>query len=66
MKLILAAALLALAFTTGFTCSKNTPPPAETVAPAPAEVAPPPPMEGQPAAPADAPAGQPAPGTETK
>lgn len=30
MKKIVAAALLALSFTTGFTCSKNTPAPEET------------------------------------
>jgi hypothetical protein len=33
MKKIVAAALLALSFTTGFTCSKNTPAP-EAAAPA--------------------------------
>ncbi len=39
MKLVLAAALLALSFTTGFTCSKNTPAeaPTETTMAAPAE-----------------------------
>lgn len=59
MKLILAAALLALAFTTGFTCSKNTP--STEAAPTPAEVAPEAvPAEGQPVPPADAPAAPPA------
>lgn len=59
MTKLVAAALLALAFTTGFTCSKNTPP-AETEAPAvevPAETAPtevaPPATEEAPAAPAE-------------
>ena len=56
MKLIVAAALIALAFTTGFTCSKNTPAP-EATAPAEAPVAAP--AEGQPA-PTDAPAATPA------
>ena len=48
MKLIVAAALIALAFTTGFTCSKNTPAPAETPAmtPPPAEVPAATPAEG--------------------
>lgn len=53
MKTIVVAALLALSFTTGFTCSKNTPAeaPAETAAPAEAA-----PTEAAPteAAPADA------------
>ncbi|MFN7728038.1 MAG: acylneuraminate cytidylyltransferase [Bdellovibrio sp.] len=55
MKLIIAAAVIALAFTTGFTCSKNAPTteaPVATEAPAmPAEGAPP--VEAAPAAPAD-------------
>ncbi|MNL61165.1 hypothetical protein D3C87_1850550 [compost metagenome] len=52
MKAIVIAALLALSFTTGFTCSKNQP--EQTEAPAATEAAP---AEGQPAteaAPADA------------
>lgn len=70
MKSIVVAALLALSFTTGFTCSKNTP--AET-APAAQEqmAAPAAPAEGQPAAPAEgaaAPAAEQAatPAAETK
>lgn len=66
MKTIVVAALLALSFTTGFTCSKNTPaePAAQTAAPAQEQMAQPAaPAEGQPAA-ATAPAapteGQPA------
>lgn len=60
MKSILAVTLLALAFTTGFTCSKQTPetpPPAEMPAPtqdtmgAPAETAP---VEGTMPAPTEA------------
>jgi hypothetical protein len=57
MKLIIAAAVIALAFTTGFTCSKNAPTteaPVTTEAPAmpaegaaPVEAAPTPPMDGQ-------------------
>ncbi|HEY8270071.1 MAG TPA: acylneuraminate cytidylyltransferase [Pseudobdellovibrionaceae bacterium] len=68
MKLVVVAALLALSFTTGFTCSKNTP--VET-APAPTPAAQEQmaaPAEGQPAATAT-PAGEaPAatPGSETK
>jgi hypothetical protein len=69
MKLIVAGALIALALTTGFTCSKNTPPaeqqPATTPAPeataAPTEGQPAAPTEGQPAAPTE---GQPAAPTE--
>jgi hypothetical protein len=44
MKLVVVAALLALSFTTGFTCSKNTPtettPAAQEQMAAPAEVTP--------------------------
>jgi len=67
MKGIVVAALLALAFTTGFTCSKNTP--AENqpaAAPAQEQMAAPaasPAAEGQPVAPAE---GQPAAPAETK
>lgn len=70
MKAIVVAALLALSFTTGFTCSKNQPEtaPAET-APA-AEATEAAPAEGQPAAteaaPADATAPEAAPAGETK
>lgn len=58
MKLIVAVALMALAFTTGFTCSKNTPTeqPAQQSAPAQEQMTPPPaeaPAEGAPAAPAE-------------
>lgn len=61
MKSIVVAALLALSFTTGFTCSKNTP--AENATPAAQEqmAAPAAPAEGQPAAPAE---GTAAPATE--
>lgn len=55
MKKIVAAALLALSFTTGFTCSKNTPAP-EATTPA-VEATPAPeaaPMEGAEAPAADA------------
>lgn len=48
MKALLVSALLALSFTTGFTCSKNAP---EAAAPAPTEQpAAQAPAEGQPAA----------------
>jgi hypothetical protein len=64
MKLVVVAALLALSFTTGFTCSKNTPaetaPAAQEQMAAPAETAPP--ATEAPAA--DAPAATPA--AETK
>jgi len=63
MKLIVAAALIALAFTTGFTCSKNTPAPEAT---APAEAPAAAPAEGQMAPPTDAPADVPAAAPETK
>lgn len=65
MKALLIASLLALSFTTGFTCSKNTPPEAPATTPAtemgtppvdPATTAPtePPPADGAaPAAPAE-------------
>lgn len=46
MKLVVVAALLALSFTTGFTCSKNTP--AETAPAAQEQMAAP--AEAQPAA----------------
>jgi hypothetical protein len=65
MRTIIVAALLALSFTTGFTCSKNTPaesqPAAQEQMAAPAA-----PAEGQPAAPAAE--GQPTatPAAETK
>lgn len=63
MKMIVAAALIALAFTTGFTCSKNAPqaeaPVATPAAPAEGQVAPP--ADAAPAAPTEA-----APATETK
>ena len=65
MRTIVVAALLALSFTTGFTCSKNTP--AENQQPAAQEqmAAPAAPAEGQPAAPTEggaaAPAGEAAP-----
>ncbi len=52
MKTLVVASLIALAFTTGFTCSKNAPEevkPQEQMA-APAEQAPAAPAEGQPAA----------------
>lgn len=56
MKTIVVAALLALSFTTGFTCSKNTPaettPAAQEQMAAPAEGAAP--TEAAPAAPAEA------------
>lgn len=48
MKLLTAAMLVTLALTTGFTCSKNNPPEAQT------EQAPPPPAQDQMGAPADA------------
>lgn len=67
MKIAVAAALLALAFTTGFTCSKNNPaePPAQTEAAPPQEQMAPPtegttPTEGAPTE------GAPAEGGETK
>ncbi len=70
MKAIVIAALLALSFTTGFTCSKNQP---EEAAPAPTEAATPAateaaPAEGQPAATEAAPAAptEAAPAGETK
>ena len=47
MKSLVAIALLALTFTTGFTCSKNTPEPAKTEAP-PAQEAPTDATQGQP------------------
>lgn len=53
MKMIVAAALLALSFTTGFTCSKNTP---ATVTPTPEAAAPAAPEAAAPAAPEAAPA----------
>lgn len=66
MKAIVIASLLALSFTTGFTCSKNQPAeqaPATTEEAAPTEAAP---AEGQPATDA-APAGtEAAPAGETK
>lgn len=52
MRTIVVAALLALSFTTGFTCSKNTP--AESTPAAQEQMAAPAaPAEGQPAAPAE-------------
>ena len=65
MKLLLAAAFIALAFTTGFTCSKNTPPVAPpAVAPAmPEQPAAPTPGEGTTPAPVE---GAAAPAPETK
>lgn len=63
MRYIVIASLLALSFTTGFTCSKNTP----EQTPAPVETAPPaemtPPTEVAP--PAEAPAGEAAPAAPT-
>jgi hypothetical protein len=63
MKAIVIAALLALSFTTGFTCSKNqpaeqaaTPTEVAPAATAPTETAPP--AEGQPATTEAAPAGE--------
>lgn len=54
MRTLVVASLIALAFTTGFTCSKNAPeeakPQEQMAAPAPAEQAPAAPAEGQPAA----------------
>ena len=52
MKAILATALIALAFTTGFTCSKNTPaePTATPAAPTQEQMAAPAPTEAAPAA----------------
>lgn len=64
MKTVSAALLLVLAFTTGFTCSKTTPPadaPAADAAPAATDT----PAEGAPAD-AGAPAAEPTPATETK
>lgn len=63
MKAIVIASLLALSFTTGFTCSKNQPAEqTETPAAAPTEVAPAAPeaapAEGQPAEAPAAPAGE--------
>lgn len=60
MKLIVAAAVIALAFTTGFTCSKNAPTAEQPAATEAAPAAPAAPVEGAapteaaPAAPADA------------
>lgn len=58
MKFIVISALVALAFTTGFTCSKNQPAPEaaqEQAAPAPAVEATPAPADAAaPAAPAEA------------
>lgn len=61
MNKIIAAAVLALAFTTGFTCSKNTPPePTPETVPAQEEMAAPAGTDasaaGEPAAPATEPA----------
>ena len=68
MKAIVIAALLALSFTTGFTCSKNQPaeqaPATTEAAPATTEAAP---AEGQPAAaPTEAAPTEAAPAGETK
>ncbi|MBV2168648.1 MAG: acylneuraminate cytidylyltransferase [Bdellovibrio sp.] len=68
MKAIVIASLLALSFTTGFTCSKNQPaeqaPATTEAAPAATEAAP---AEGQPAATEAAPAAtEAAPAGETK
>lgn len=52
MKKVMIGSLLALAFATGFTCSKHTPEATETPA-APQEQMATPPAEGQPAAPAE-------------
>lgn len=73
MKAIVIASLLALSFTTGFTCSKNQPA-EQTEAPAaapaaPTEAAPAAPAEGQPAATTEAAPAAPteaAPAGETK
>ena len=54
MKTIVVAALLALSFTTGFTCSKNTPAEAPAEQAAPAEAAPAAEAAPTEAAPADA------------
>lgn len=67
MKSIVVLALIALAFTTGFTCSKNTPTeqPAQQSAPAQEQMTAPP--ADQPAAPTEgAPAEAPAAPVETK
>lgn len=61
MKAIVIAALLALSFTTGFTCSKNQP--AEQAAPAPTEAAPAATPAATPAEGTAAPAATPAEGT---
>lgn len=57
MKSIIISALVALAFTTGFTCSKNQPAPEAAPAveapAAPADAAPAAPTEAAPAAPAE-------------
>ncbi|WP_413291348.1 acylneuraminate cytidylyltransferase [Bdellovibrio sp. HCB337] len=66
MRTIVVAALLALSFTTGFTCSKNQP--AETAAPAQEQMAAPADAAATPAADAAAPAADAAatPAAETK
>jgi hypothetical protein len=65
MKAVVMAALVALAFTTGFTCSKNQPAPEATQEQAaPAEAAPA--MEAAPAAPTEAAPAEAAPAAPTE
>ena len=64
MKAVVMAALVALAFTTGFTCSKNQPAP--EAAAAPVEAAPAAPTEAAPAAPAEAAPAEAAPAAPTE